>query len=99
MISPDPGCIISDGTDIDFTFGLLYTGDQGEEPAGDGSGRMVPCITQSKVDWSSFNFDLVGNFIHEGRMKDTMHTTLDSSIMSNVFGRTTSRCARWRQMP
>lgn len=101
MISPDPACAISNGTDIDFTFGLVYTGDQGTETV---NGATSPCITQSKVVYSSFNFDLVGNFIHEGAMKDRMHTTLDTQVINQLFvpsGGTplAGRCMRWRQMP
>jgi hypothetical protein len=101
LITPDPPCFVTQGTDIDFTFGLLYTGDQGQETATDGSGRMLACIVQSKTVYSSFNFDLVGNFIHEGRLKETMHATLDNEVISQVWGGGGSlgRCRRWREMP
>lgn len=101
MITPDPGCVITQGTDIDFTFGLVYTGDQGVETA---DGSMRPCIVQSKVVYSSFNFDLVGNFVHEGRIKNLLHETLDSQIINQLFATgggqsMIGRCQRWREMP
>lgn len=99
LISPDPGCLINDGTDIDFTFGAVYTGDEGVETAG---GSMRPCIRQSKMDYSSFNFDLVGNFIHEGNMKARLHETIDSEIVKALYpslGSNGGRCQLWREMP
>jgi hypothetical protein len=101
LISPDPGCWISDGTDIDFTFGVVYTGDLGVETA-DGSNR--PCIVQSKTVYSSFNFDLVGNAIHEGFVKARMHEIFDSEVINQLFAPAGGpmgfgRCVRWRVMP
>lgn len=101
LISPDPGCWIKDGTDFDFTFGLVYTGDQGVETA---DGSMRPCIVQSKVAYSSFNFDLVGNFIHEGKIKAMLHETFDSQVINQLFASgggqsIVGRCQRWREMP
>ena len=97
LITPDPGCWIKDGTDIDFTFGAVYTGDQGEETAADGSTRV--CIRQSKVDYSSFNFDLVGNAVHEGNMKARLHAAIDSTILTKLYPSSVGRCQNWREMP
>ena len=99
LITPDPGCVISDGTDIDFTFGAVYTGDEGVETVG---GVSRPCIRQSKVDYSSFNFDLVGNFVHEGNMKARFHSTIDGTIVGRLYpslASSTGRCQNWRVMP
>ena len=98
LITPDPGCVIKDGTDADFTFGVVYTGDQGEEK--DGS----PCIVQSKTDYSSFNFDLLGMAPHEGNVKARLHEVFDKEVINRIFGTPGStpiagRCQRWRQMP
>lgn len=100
MITPDPGCWITDGTDIDFTFGAVYTGDQGEETDPDGTRR--DCIRQSRMVFSSFNFDLAGNFIHEGAMKTKLHETVDVEIIKQLGSTTVSnsgRCRNWREMP
>lgn len=100
MIVLDPTCSIQDGTDIDFTFGAVYTGDQGEEMDPDGKRR--DCIRQSRMVFSSFNFDLVGNFIHEGAMKKKLHETVDGEIIKQLGATTVSnagRCLNWREMP
>ena len=100
LISPDPGCWITNGTDTDFTFGAVYTGDQGEETNADGSKRV--CIRQSKVVFSSFNFDLVGNFPREGDMKARFHKAIDGEIMKQLYpslGASVGRCQLWREMP
>jgi len=98
LITPDPACLITDGTDADFTFGVVYTGDQGVESNGS------PCMVQSKMVYSSFNFDLVGLAPHEGLLKTRLHEIFDREIINQVFvtqGRPplVGRCARWRQMP
>jgi hypothetical protein len=99
LIHNDPPCNIQDGTDIDFTFGVVYTADQGVDTDG-----TTPCIKQSKMEWSSFNFDLVGNFVHEGYMKDQMHQTFDKSIINQIYASSSTpalagRCSNWRVMP
>jgi hypothetical protein len=100
LITPDPGCWLTEGTDIDFTFGAVYTGDQGEETDADGAKRQ--CIRQSKTVFSSFNFDLVGNWVHEGKMKARLHETIDSEIIKQLYpelGTNTGRCQQWRELP
>ena len=82
-------------TGIHITFGLQYEGDQGEEA----NAAKSPCITQSKVTYTSFNpgNPLVGAF--EGTIKNNIHQKLDDSVIMTLFNLTPSRCVRWRQMP
>lgn len=100
LITPDPACVLQDGTDADFTFGVVYTGDQGVETDGSNS----PCIVQSKMVYSSFNFDLVGLAPHEALVKDELHKIFDREVINQVFVAQGSpplvgRCGRWRLMP
>jgi hypothetical protein len=102
LIHWDPPCNLQDGTDIDFTFGVVYTADQGVDT--DDQGVMTPCIKQSKMEWSSFNFDLAGNVVHEGLFKELMHQTFDKEIINQIYASTSSsamggRCSNWRVMP
>jgi hypothetical protein len=100
LIIGDPACVTNDGTDIDFTFGGVYTG-YISRPAGSG----ITCISQSKMVFSSFNFDLVGNFVHEGKMKATFHKAMDEEVMkalpADLFENPSpaGRCPQWRQLP
>lgn len=98
MVTPDPPCLIRDGTDADFTFGVVYTGDQGEEPNGS------PCVVQSKMVYSSFNFDLVGLAPYESNVKERLHAIFDFEVINQVYGAQgrpplVGRCQRWRLMP
>jgi hypothetical protein len=101
LVTPDPGCWISDGTDADFTFGVVYTGDQGVETA---DGSMSPCIVQSKAVYSSFNFDLGLMAPHEGFVKARLHELFDREVINQIYVSPGSpplkgRCERWREMP
>jgi hypothetical protein len=96
LITPDPGCWISDGTDIDFTFGAVWIGDLGEETV---DGAPQACVVQSKMEFTSFNFDLVGNAIHEGFMKNKLHESIDDVVMDQLYKKKPGRCVRWRLMP
>jgi hypothetical protein len=101
LIHNDPPCNIKDGTDADFTFGVVYTADQGVETA---DGSRTPCIVQSKTVYSSFNFDLVLMAPHEGFVKARLHEVFDRELINSIFvarGGTPlpGRCQRWRVMP
>jgi cysteine-rich repeat protein len=98
LVHNDPPCNITNGTDADFTFGAVYTGDQGTET--DASGNTIECIVQSKLVFSAFNFDLVLMAPHEGAIKAKLHEAFDKEIVNAIYasqGKTLAgRCARWR---
>jgi hypothetical protein len=93
----DPACIIKDGTNADFPFGVVYTGDIGIET--DGSGKS--CIVQSRMEYTSFKFVLSLMDPNEGLIKDQPHMKMDTKVVQSFFPTTTpsGRCSRWRVMP
>ena len=99
LITPDPGCWLKDGAKISIIFGVVYTGDRGDE-----SGTAAPCITQSKTDFTSFAFDPPDLAPFESTAKDRLHQAFDDAVINQLYGgpgkpTLPGRCARWRQMP
>ncbi|MEQ1572505.1 MAG: hypothetical protein ABMA64_43195, partial [Myxococcota bacterium] len=102
LVAADPLCLLSDGTKADFSFGLTYTADLGEDQAPDGS--VIPCVRQSKTVFSSFDFDLDLMDPWRPKFEEQMHLAFDSGIVNHVFGTQggpplAGRCAVWRILP
>jgi len=88
-----------DGPREGVTLGVTYTGEVSTPPMG------PPCLRQSKVVFSQFQF---GNPIYagfEGLAKDKMHQTLDDEAIKtfastlSLAAPAVSRCSIWRPMP
>ena len=102
LIAADPLCVLSDGTKADFSFGVTYTADLGEDAAPDGS--VIPCVRQSKVVFSSFDFDLDLMNPWQSKFEEQMHLAFDKSVVNQLFGTPggaplAGRCSVWRILP
>lgn len=88
-----------DGPRESITLGVTYSGQVAMSPT------APPCISQSKADYSQFQFGDPHFSTFESYAKDQMHRTLDDESIKRFAQRlgltvpATSRCSFWRQMP
>jgi hypothetical protein len=86
---------------ITVNLGVVYTGDQGTEPAA--GGGTIPCIVRSKAQFTQFSTaDPIIN-LFEQPVKDMLHGTFDNVVINQVFVSPGTpplpgRCARWRPL-
>lgn len=95
-------CVAGVSVRVGVTLGVLYTGDQGTEPAA--GGGTIPCIVTSRAQFTQYLTSDPVLAIAEDPIKGALHETLDRVIINSVFGTAGSpplpgRCARWRPMP
>lgn len=89
-----------DGPREGVTFGVTYTGQVSQRPT-----DPAPCISQSKVFYSQFQFGNPVNAVFEDLAKGEMHKQLDQSAINGFADSlglarpTMPRCSFWRQMP
>lgn len=86
---------------VRIALGVVYTGDQGTEPAA--GGGTVPCIVTSRAQFTQYSTSDPVLSIGEDAIKGELHAMLDRAVINSVFGTPGSpalpgRCARWRPM-
>jgi hypothetical protein len=101
-VTPSNGfCAPGISVGVGITFGVVYTGDQGTEPAA--GGGTIPCITRSRTQFTQYMTSDPVLAIAEDTIKGEIHGALDRAVINSIFVAAGApplpgRCARWQPM-